>query len=149
MWKILNSGLQSVVETGASVVTLESGDFELTEATIIRIRAELFVSKVLATVNNHQWWAGVIMSNEDASGASELPSPQLDADADWLYYRSGFFKGNVVADAVDLHMVVDNKAMRKTQGSAWIMSVVFEQTDFTGAESINMGLSGRALWLLH
>ena len=124
------------------------------DSTVVRIRGELYVGQPPDTVARQLiWYVGMVVVSEDAMSAAgaSLPDPEFD-DADWMYYRSGFYRTGIYEDSAGAlrevdpgrYLEVDSKAMRKLPEDNRTLAYVFKN-DASSDDTIRQAISARIL----
>ena len=143
-WGVVSSGTPVTVAAGAivrvdmtSVLEADMGR-TLGNYTIIRMVGQLAVKGEGINVLT-QWTAGVIQLADQVL-ITQMPSPQLQNSADWLWLRRGY------CDAVALpaqYVNIDNRTARKTAelNRNWFFVI----TNTSGVQDLTFGIFLRIL----
>ena len=144
------AGIQ--LSMAANAVAVSTLFTPLVSGTLIRVRGEILAALDTPTSNVVNLVSmGIIVATEEqiAVGATALPDPADDLDADWLWH--GFIPLSSVGVAGDLsvenagRLTVDSKAMRKMkQTQSGVM--VIANPAFVGAVGVDVTFGIRALF---
>ncbi len=128
-WVLGNFGSATSSATG-SVLYPTGFQPVVSGLTIVRIRGELILSSLMnAATDSFQAAAGFIMVSDEAfaAGAASIPSPQSDADDDWIWHQWCSVQSGVLGapgQGTEFRFDIDNKAMRKFPGGKTLVGVL-------------------------
>ena len=142
----------SAVGVGATQALASGGVTINAPGTIVRIRGHVSVQMDVGAADDSIACAvGIIVVNDDALaiGATAIPSPSDDLDADWIWHgwfalRAMQTSNEGLAGGAAASREIDSKAMRRVKQND-NLAVMFDNNVLTGSPTADLTYGIRAL----